>query len=329
MRSQTETAKRYRYIGRERDEETGLAYHGARYYAPWLGRWTSCDPIGIGDGLNVLAYCRCNPVGFTDKHGTQLEPVVKQSKSRTATDLFPLAPPLPSFFNLPQKKGIEISIDPHGIQTIVNYDQRASTQVPAGFDVTSVKLSVGPAIGLKLGKAGEFSLGASAYFSVEKGGDANLGFQASAKAKLFKVPLAGAGLYGQIDIGHKKHARSGGVHANLVNAEVSKDWSSDEKKTQKPADAVTLKIPLKESIPLKEAKTGPQTKPSTPTKTSALSKDAVGVKFVFGAEFGVKRRYRTTWGYSTKTVIPAGVRDATFVYSRYNTGTIYRLIPRR
>ena len=32
--------KRYRYTGKERDEETGLCYHGARYYAPWLGRWT-------------------------------------------------------------------------------------------------------------------------------------------------------------------------------------------------------------------------------------------------------------------------------------------------
>ena len=36
--------KRYRYTGKERDEETGLYYHGARYYAPWLGRWMSCDP---------------------------------------------------------------------------------------------------------------------------------------------------------------------------------------------------------------------------------------------------------------------------------------------
>ena len=45
--------KRYRYTGKERDEETGLNYHGARYYAPWLGRWTSCDPIGIKDGLNA------------------------------------------------------------------------------------------------------------------------------------------------------------------------------------------------------------------------------------------------------------------------------------
>jgi RHS repeat-associated protein len=43
--SQTETPKRYRYTGKERDEETGLSYHGARYCALWLGRWTSYDPI--------------------------------------------------------------------------------------------------------------------------------------------------------------------------------------------------------------------------------------------------------------------------------------------
>jgi len=37
-------AKRYRFTGMERDEESGLGHHGARYYAPWLGRWLSCDP---------------------------------------------------------------------------------------------------------------------------------------------------------------------------------------------------------------------------------------------------------------------------------------------
>ena len=41
-------AKRYRYTGMERDEETGLEYHSARYYLPWLGRWVSCDPLHIG-----------------------------------------------------------------------------------------------------------------------------------------------------------------------------------------------------------------------------------------------------------------------------------------
>lgn len=38
-------AKRYRYTSMERDEETGLEYHGARYYIPWLGRWLSSDPL--------------------------------------------------------------------------------------------------------------------------------------------------------------------------------------------------------------------------------------------------------------------------------------------
>jgi len=68
----TAAAKRYRYTGMERDEETGLSYHNARYYIPWLGRWLSPDPIGIGDGVNVYAYCRNNPVKYVDKSGTQL-----------------------------------------------------------------------------------------------------------------------------------------------------------------------------------------------------------------------------------------------------------------
>ena len=53
--------KRYRYTGKERDEETGLYYHGARYYAPWLGRWTSADPMGMVDGLNSVWVCEGEP----------------------------------------------------------------------------------------------------------------------------------------------------------------------------------------------------------------------------------------------------------------------------
>src|SRR5690606_20877728 len=52
-RSVAETSlKRHRFSGKERDEATGLYYHGARYYACWLGRWTAADPIGMGDGVN-------------------------------------------------------------------------------------------------------------------------------------------------------------------------------------------------------------------------------------------------------------------------------------
>jgi len=87
----------------ERDEESGLNYHGARYYAAWLGRWTSCDPKesasnslpvknGLGDarslsttlgqrdshdpaanahGQNVYLYCLNNPIGFIDLNGQE------------------------------------------------------------------------------------------------------------------------------------------------------------------------------------------------------------------------------------------------------------------
>jgi RHS repeat-associated protein len=66
--------KRYRYTGKERDEETGLSYHGARYYAPWLGRWTSCDPAGIADGLNIYRYVSNNPINLVDPTGTEDAP---------------------------------------------------------------------------------------------------------------------------------------------------------------------------------------------------------------------------------------------------------------
>ncbi len=63
--------KDYRYSGKERDDVTGLYYFGFRYYAPWLGRWLSPDPIGAEDGLNLYQYVRNNPVNFTDPDGLQ------------------------------------------------------------------------------------------------------------------------------------------------------------------------------------------------------------------------------------------------------------------
>ncbi|MEM6294790.1 MAG: RHS repeat-associated core domain-containing protein, partial [Myxococcota bacterium] len=63
----------YRYTGKERDEETGLGYHGARYYACWLGRWTASDPIGLGDGVNRYAYVSGRPISLHDPAGTKGE----------------------------------------------------------------------------------------------------------------------------------------------------------------------------------------------------------------------------------------------------------------
>ena len=63
--------KQYRYTNMERDEESGLEYHRARYYLPWLGRWLSPDPDGIEDGLNLYCYAKCNPLSAKDPSGTQ------------------------------------------------------------------------------------------------------------------------------------------------------------------------------------------------------------------------------------------------------------------
>ncbi len=63
--------KRYRFTGKERDEESGLNYHAARYYAAWLGRWVSCDPAGNIDGENLYAYVNDMPLQFIDRTGTQ------------------------------------------------------------------------------------------------------------------------------------------------------------------------------------------------------------------------------------------------------------------
>jgi RHS repeat-associated protein len=62
--------KRYRYIGKERDEESGFYYCGARYYAPWLARWTAADPIGVRGGKNLFAYVHNSPVILIDPNGT-------------------------------------------------------------------------------------------------------------------------------------------------------------------------------------------------------------------------------------------------------------------
>ena len=65
-------AKRYRYTGKERDEESGLYYHGARYYVPWLGRWTAVDPLESKyAGMSSYNYGFNNPVVFNDPSGME------------------------------------------------------------------------------------------------------------------------------------------------------------------------------------------------------------------------------------------------------------------
>jgi RHS repeat-associated protein len=61
--------KRFRYTGMERDKETGLNYHGARYYSAWLGRWVCPDPHYFAGGLGLYNYAHLNPMKYSDQQG--------------------------------------------------------------------------------------------------------------------------------------------------------------------------------------------------------------------------------------------------------------------
>ena len=61
----------YRFCGKEADEATGLYYFGHRYFAPWVGRWLSPDPIGQQDGSNLYLYVHDNPISYYDPDGLQ------------------------------------------------------------------------------------------------------------------------------------------------------------------------------------------------------------------------------------------------------------------
>lgn len=66
--------KRHRFTGKERDDESGLSYHSARYYMPWAGRWASSDPLGPSDGVNPYAYTWGRPLVFIDPSGMYNKP---------------------------------------------------------------------------------------------------------------------------------------------------------------------------------------------------------------------------------------------------------------
>ncbi len=67
--------RRYRYTGMERDEESGLNYHAARYYVAWLGRWTGGDPKGTSSGINLYLYASATPMLHVDRDGMQDGPM--------------------------------------------------------------------------------------------------------------------------------------------------------------------------------------------------------------------------------------------------------------
>ncbi|WP_022949762.1 SpvB/TcaC N-terminal domain-containing protein [Methylohalobius crimeensis] len=91
------TAKRYRYTGMERDEETGLSYHTARYYAPAIGAWCNADPKGIKAGINYYVVFVGNPINWVDLDGAQPRRLPLPGGVENSYEIpMPLAPQIPA-----------------------------------------------------------------------------------------------------------------------------------------------------------------------------------------------------------------------------------------
>jgi RHS repeat-associated protein len=78
--------KRYRFTAKERDEESGLYYNGARYYAPWLARWISTDPIPK-PSQSPYRYAADNPLRMVDPSGAEdgMPPLANTSAAPSVT----------------------------------------------------------------------------------------------------------------------------------------------------------------------------------------------------------------------------------------------------
>ena len=85
----------FRFTSKELDEETGLYYHGARYYEPTISRWMSADPAGFAlsnpnrsgysiiEAANWYSYVSNNPVIYVDPTGGEM---MKSDATRQSDD---------------------------------------------------------------------------------------------------------------------------------------------------------------------------------------------------------------------------------------------------
>lgn len=64
--------ERFKFTGKERDEETGYDYFGARYYLPIISIFGSVDPLANKYIYNSpYVYCEGNPIKYIDPDGLE------------------------------------------------------------------------------------------------------------------------------------------------------------------------------------------------------------------------------------------------------------------
>ena len=73
----------YKFNGKEKDEETGLYYYGARYYTPELSLWLNVDPLSDKyPSLSPFIYCAGNPIRLIDPDGRDIDGVTYDKKTK-------------------------------------------------------------------------------------------------------------------------------------------------------------------------------------------------------------------------------------------------------
>jgi RHS repeat-associated protein len=77
---------RHTFSGKERDEETGYSYFGARYYDSDLSVWLSVDPLASKyPGWSPYNYCLNNPIKLIDPDGCDVEVTANENGTYTVT----------------------------------------------------------------------------------------------------------------------------------------------------------------------------------------------------------------------------------------------------
>lgn len=212
------TRKRYRFTGQERDEESGLSYHSARHYLPWLARWANCDPVGAASGLNLYDYCDNNPMKANDTAGTE------PKSSDSTCSLIPKSPDSgadPSDADDPTagtRAGVSSEVGGAPLTEFEHAiaDARDGSNLGHAGDPAGITISTGPVfttVGKEL--TGEDLRSAQAVHCVAPGGDDRYGWMTQRGPANMYWSREG-GLLGAND-NHKGYSMTPGFWASMVD----------------------------------------------------------------------------------------------------------------
>ena len=116
----------YKFNGKEKDDETGYSYYGARYYTDRLSIWLSVDPLADKyPHLSPYAYCADNPVMRIDPDG--------RADTESYTDLY----------NMSGKKIGTDGID-NGVKMVVTdkKEARLISKIKGDVDLNNIQSGV-------------------------------------------------------------------------------------------------------------------------------------------------------------------------------------------